>query len=119
MKAFLILNGFDVSPWLKEEGLEQYEIVRKSREVVTLNGIMNRGEITKRGITAKFVDMRDKTWYAVKAAIRTRPVRVRYLDDDLGEREADFWVTDPRSVAKVVRGGTTTFSGGSLTLEEV
>lgn len=119
MKAELILNEYDAGPWLKENGLTQTEVVRSSRSVVTLNGTKYQGEIIKRGISASFVEMRDTSWYRLVAALRERPVKVRYIDDDIGPRTAYFLVSSPTASAKVVRGGITYFSGGSVTLEEV
>lgn len=119
MNAELKLNGYDVTPWLKEGGLKQTEIVRLSRSVVTLNGIKYQGEVIKRGIAAAFVEMRDANWTKILQAIETRPVRVEYIDDRTGRKIADFWVSGPAAAAKVVRGGITYFNGGALTLEEV
>ena len=38
MQAKLIINGEDFSPWLRENGLQQTEIVRQGRSVVALDG---------------------------------------------------------------------------------
>ena len=118
MRAILIINGIDFSPYLSAEGLIQTEIVRQGREVVDLNGTSYRSEIIKRGISAELIDLRDDVWYKLTAALRERPAQVRYIDDRLGEVVKTFYVSVPTAAAKTVRGGHTWFSGGSFELEE-
>lgn len=118
MQAILIINGTDFSPWLASGGLQQTEIPRLSRSVVTLDGISHRQEIIKRGITASLVEMRDTTWYRLTAALQTRPATVRYIDDRFGDTTRLFYVSGATAAAKTVRGGHTYFQGGSFTLEE-
>lgn len=119
MQIEFVLNDFDAGPWLIEDGLIQSEIVRLGRSVVTLNGTIHQGQIIKRGITANFVEMRDKNWYALNEALSSRPVLVKYVDDRLGPRIAKFLVSNPSAAAKTVQGGITYFDKGTVTLEEV
>lgn len=118
MEAILIVNGVDFSPWLLEGGLQQTEVLRLSRGVVTLDGVSHRQEVVKRGIAASLVELRDGTWYRLLAALRTRPATVRYIDDALGDTTRLFYVTGPSAAARTVRGGHTYFRGASFTLEE-
>lgn len=118
MQVKLIVNGVDFSPWLKQGGLQQTEIVRQGRSITTLDGTLYKSEVTKRGMSAQLVEMRDETWYRLKQALQVRPAEVEYIDDDLGERTARFWVGSPTATAKTVRGGITWFNGGGFTLEE-
>ena len=118
MQVKLIVNGFDFTPWLKQGGLQQTEVIRQGRSVTTLDGTLHKAEVIKRGISAQLVEVRDETWYRMKQALRIRPATVEYIDDDFGERTARFWVSDPSNTAKTVRGGITWFSGGGFTLEE-
>lgn len=119
MRAVLIINGVDLSPYLREEGLVQSEIIRQGREVVDLNGTSYRAEIVKRGISAELIELKDTAWYRIAAALRVRPATVRYIDDRLGDVTKLFWVTGPSAAAKTVRGGHTWFSGASFELEEM
>ena len=118
MEAILIVNGVDFSPWLLAGGLQQTEVVRLSRGVVTLDGVSHRQEVVKRGIAVSLVELREGTWYRLLAALRTRPAQVRYVDDALGDTTRQFYVSGPSATAKTVRGGHTYFQGASFTLEE-
>lgn len=118
MKAILIINGTDFTPWLQSGGLQQMEITRRGRSVVDLNGTEYRNEIIKRSIAVSLIEMRDTTWYRLIAALRIRPATVRYIDDDLGDVTKKFYISGPTAAAKTVRGGHTYFSGGALSLEE-
>ena len=118
MKAILIINGVDFSPWLLSGGLQQTEVQRLSRSVVTLDGVSHRQEIVKRGITVSMVEMKDETWYRMMDALKTRPATVRYIDDRYGDTTRLFYVSSPTAAAKTVRGGHTYFQGASFTLEE-
>ena len=118
MTVELVLNDYDVSLWLEKDGLAQTEIVRISRSVITLDGTKHLVEKRKRGISAKFIRLRDVVWYAINSAVETRPVKVKYVDDALGERTAYFLVTDLSGGAEEVAGGITYFSGCSISLEE-
>ena len=118
MQAKLKINGVDFSPWLKENGLQQTEIVRQGSGIVTMDGMLHQTQIIKRGISAALVELRDVTWYRLMEALRTRPATVEYIDDEKGERSAVFYVTSPTATAKTVRGGITYFSGGTFSLEE-
>ena len=118
MTVELVLNDYDAGPWLEKSGLTQTEIVRISRSVVTLDGTKYLVEKRKRGISANFILLRDVVWYAINGAVATRPVKVKYVDDTLGERTAYFLVTDLSGGAEEVKGGITYFSGCSISLEE-
>ena len=118
MQAILIINGVDFTPWLLAGGLQQTEVPRLSRSVVTLDGVSHKQEIIKRGIAVSLVELRDNTWYRLQAALRTRPAQVRYIDDALGDTTRLFYAGGLTAAAKTVRGGHTYFQGGSFTLEE-
>lgn len=118
MKAILIINGTDFSPWLQSDGLQQMELVRRGRSMVDLNGTEYRDEVIKRAISVSLIEMRDTTWYKLTAALRPRPAAVRYIDDGLGDVTKLFYISGPTAAAKTVRGGHTYFTGGTLSLEE-
>ena len=118
MQAKLIINGEDFSPWLRENGLQQTEIVRQGRSVVALDGTEYRGEVRKRGISASLVEVRDTTWQRLQTALRARPALVAYVDDSAGPAQGLFYVSGLTASAETVRGGHTYFSGGAFTLEE-
>ena len=113
MRAILIINNVDFTPWLRSGGLHQTEIVRGGG-----GGTEYRSEIIKRGISVSLVELRDVTWYRLQDALKTRPATVRYIDDRLGETVRQFYVGGPTAAAKTVRGGHTYFSGGAFSLEE-
>ncbi|MCI8527268.1 MAG: hypothetical protein HFF17_15460 [Oscillospiraceae bacterium] len=118
MRAKLIINGVDFSPWILEEGLEQYEITRQERSVVGLDGVDYRTAVVKRGMNVSLTRMKDETWYRLLGALRRRPAEVEYVDDALGSAKKLFYVSAPTATTRLVRGNTTYFGGGSFTLEE-
>lgn len=118
MEAKLIINGTDFSPWLLAGGLQQEEVERLGRSVVTLDGVSHRQSTIKRMISASLVELRDTTWYRLLSALQTRPAAVRYIDDHLGDTTRLFYISGPTAAAKTVRGGHTYFQGASFTLEE-
>ncbi|MDE7054491.1 MAG: hypothetical protein K2O84_06700 [Oscillospiraceae bacterium] len=118
MRAILIINNVDFTPWLMSEGLQQTEIIRRRRSVVAINGIEYRLETVKRGLSVSLVELRDVSWYRLLDALSVRPATVRYIDDRLGDCTKLFYVTGPSAAAKAVRGGHTYFSGGVFSLEE-
>lgn len=118
MQAKLIINGVDFTPWILEEGMEQYELTRQERSVVGLDGIDYRSWVAKRGISVSLTRMKDTTWHSLLDALRTRPATVEYIDDATGEARKLFYVSAPSATTRVVRGNTTYFGGGSFTLEE-
>lgn len=118
MRAKLIINGVDFTPWVLEEGLEQYEILRQERSVVTLDGVDYRSSSVKRGMSVSLTRMKDDTWRRLLGALRTRPARVEYVDDLHGEMQKLFYVSGPTATTRAVRGNTTYYGGGSFSLEE-
>lgn len=118
MRAILIINGVDFTPWLRSGGLQQTETVRRGRSVVALDGTEYRAETIRRGISVGLVELRDSTWYRLAEALSVRPAAVRYIDDRLGETVRQFYVDGPTAAARTVRGGHTYFSGGAFSLEE-
>lgn len=118
MRAILIINGVDFTPYLRSEGLTQSEITRRGRSVVDLNGTEHRDEIVKRSIAVSLIELRDTAWYRVVDALNTRPAAVRYIDDRYGDTTRLFYVSGLTAAARTVRGGHTYFAGGSFTLEE-
>lgn len=118
MRAKLIINGVDFSPWILKEGLEQYEILRQERSVVGLDGIDYRSSVVKRGMNVSLTRMKDDTWRRLLGALRQRPARVEYVDDKYGDMMKLFYVSSPSATTRMVLGNTTYYGGGSFTLEE-
>ena len=118
MRAKLIINGEDFTPWVKEGGLIQREITRQARSVVDLNGTEYRSGINKRSIEVSLTKMRDETLRRLMNALGERPVVVTYVDDRLGETTRRFYVSGPSAITDRVLGNSTCSSGGTFTLEE-
>lgn len=119
MQVFLDVNGLSITGSIAENGIAQSGFTRKAIEVVTLDGYAERGNVKKRRINVRLVEVTDKRWYAICAALKTDPATVHYIDDAEGEVTKRFYVTSPTAQAKRVVGGITYFSGGTFTLEEV
>lgn len=119
MQVFLDVNGLIITGSIAENGITQSEVSRRAKEVVTLDGLLERAEVLKRRISVRLVEVTDKRWYEICAALKTRPATVHYIDDKLGETTKLFYVSSPTASARRVVGGITYFRGGSFTLEEV
>ena len=74
MRAILIINGVDFTPWLRSGGLQQTEIARQGRSVVALDGTAYRSEIIKRGLSVGLIDMKDTAWRRMLEALREKGV---------------------------------------------
>ena len=114
MRAKLIINGEDFTPWVKAGGLIQREITRQTR-----SGIEYRSETVKRSMEISLVKMRDGTWRRLLNALEKRPADVTYVDDKLGETTGRFYVSGPSATTERVLGNATCFSSGTFTLEEM
>ena len=119
MQVYMITNGLDISPVIIRGGITQSEIVRQSRQIITLDGYAEKAQIVKRRIVVKLMEMRDAKWFELCAALKTRPVTVQYIDDSIGKTTKRFHISNLSAAAQVVTGGNTYFTGGTLTLEEV
>lgn len=119
MQVFMEINGLDITGAIRENGITQSEFSRASRQVVTLSGYVEQSEVRKRRISVQLLEVRDERWRQICAALGTRPVTVRYIDDKAGEATKLFNVGEVTASARRVTGGNTYFSGGSFTLEEV
>ena len=119
MQVYMITNGLDISPIIKQGGIAQSEIVRQSRQIITLDGYAEKAQVVKRRIVVKLMEMRDAKWFELCAALKTRPVTVQYIDDSAGKTTKLFHVTALSAAAQVVTGGNTYYTGGTFTLEEV
>lgn len=118
MQAKWILNGLDVSLWLRENGVAYSEIHRQSRSVITLDGTLEQAAVIKRGLTLDFMTLGDKKLAELEQALETRPVTLIYTEKKRTTATKLFYVTAFDSGVKTVRGGNTYWSGVRLGLEE-
>lgn len=118
MQAKAIINGYDITPWIKQDGFSQSPIIRCGRSVITMDGTLKKTEIIKRGAILSLVEIRDATLNEIVSAI-TSPAEFNYTDLDKGDRTASFYVSLSGSKVKTVRGGNTYWSGVTVELEEV
>ena len=117
MQLTVTINGVDFTPWLTEGGVSFSPIVRQGRDIVFLNGVLSRKQVSKRGLSLSLVTLKDTTLE-----------RLREAADGLctvivsGARESgvprEYYVSGFAYAAKTVRGGNTYYSGVSFDLEE-
>lgn len=117
MQIRLNINGFELAPWLAENGYILSPLIRQSRSVITLGGTEYRTEVKKHSIEATTVELRDNTLRSIKAAL-TSPATVIFTDDEGNDLTRTMYVSGPTATAKTVRGGNTYFAGVTITLEE-
>lgn len=118
MEAKLIINGVDFIPWCKRDGIQQTDIQRKVRSVITLGGKLYEKAIVVRGISVSLVELRDETLARLTAALES-PATVEYTDMKYGDRTRTFYVRGITVQTKVIQGGNTYWDGTSFSLEEV
>ena len=75
MEAIFTINGVDFRPWCKENGVQQTDIVRRSRSVTTMDGTLHLHQTLKRGISVSLLEVRHETLMTIAQAltIPTRP----------------------------------------------
>lgn len=117
MQIRLNINGFELTPWLAENGYTLSPLIRQSRSVITLGGTEYRTEVKKHSIEATTVELRDNTLRSIKAAL-TSPATVVFTDDEGNDLTRTMYVSGPAATARTVRGGNTYFAGVTITLEE-
>lgn len=119
MQAKLTINGWDFARWAQAEGIQHYDILRQSREVVALDGTSYRAQVRKQGLRVALTEVRDETLAAMMEALAVSPAQVTYTGLTGAEHTRRFYVAGPEASEKTVRGGITYWSGVSFTLEEV
>ena len=116
MEYKIIINGFDLSPYLLAGGVSEKPIVRQSREIVTMDGTLHRAEIRKQGWSVQLVTLRDQTYQTIKNKA-VSPATVAITKPDGSTDSRTYYVTEPAGSIKTVRGGNTYYSGVSFELE--
>ena len=117
MEYTMIINGVDFSPYLKQNGVTQYEITRNTKSITTMDGTLYRSAVRKVGLRVPLVGVRDATLARLQAAL-TSPAAVTYTDKVSGVTEKTFHVSAPTATAAKVEGGNTWWSAISFTMEE-
>lgn len=112
------INGVDFAPWIKEGGVQQTDLIRNQRSVVTMDGVLHTGGVVKRQITTQLLELRDVTAKTLLAAL-TNPATVTYTDEARGDVTGTFWITARTGTAYQVAGGITWWSNVSYTMEEL
>lgn len=120
MRTQLIVNGFDMGPYIKSEGLTISPIERIRKSVVVLDGTDHRTIIEKVKIDIELLDMPDNELTLVVNAIALHsPAIVTYTDKNgRTYSSVPFYATTPTVKAKRVLGNSTYWSGISFALEE-
>lgn len=112
------VNGVDHTPYIREGGVEQSDVLRNQRSVITMDGALHTTATVKRRIVTRLVEVPDSRLRALMESLTT-PATVDYTDRDNGDVTRTFHVTARSAGAKTVRGGNTYWSGATYTLEEV
>lgn len=118
MIASFKVNGFDVVPFLAEDGIEHSEVYRQEASMEALDGTLYHTSVVKHSLSLSFLEMRDERWRSLTDALLTRPVTVEYTDESMTVRRAEFVVRSLSFTTHRIAGGITWYQGGSLQLEE-
>lgn len=117
MQYITKINGVDFAPYIRENGVTQSETVRNKRSIVTLDGILHQGQITKRVVTVRLLELRGGKLAELMAALGD-VAEVEYTDFTGAELKKTFYVGGKSAGVKTVRGGNTYWSGATFNLEE-
>lgn len=119
MRAVLEINGFDIIPYLAEEGIDYGTVKRVTRTVTTLDGREHRSSVTKNSLSLKLLDMSDDQLaeiehYLDQAAFGISTVN--YTDRHGGlHTNSQFYVDPPQATGKQTIGGTNNIPGAGIT----
>ena len=117
MQTKIVINGLDITPWIKESGITVTPVFRNAREVVTLSGHLHRTETEKTDLSVQLVELRDRTLFRLMDAVK--PVSTVEYTTRTGEQVTRTCYSRVTTVGvKKVVGGNTYFSGVELELEE-
>lgn len=117
MELAVTINEVDFTPWLAEDGVTFSPIVRQGRDVVLMNGVLSRKQVTKRGLNLQLVTLRDVTLERLREAA-TGLCTVTITGAVPADIPRYYYVSGFGYTAKTVRGGNTYYSGVSFDLEE-
>lgn len=117
MEYKIIINGFDLSPYLLAGGVSESPVVRQSREIVTMDGTLHRREVRRKGWRVQLVTLMDSTYALIREALDS-PAQCRITRPDGSTDSRIFYITEPAGAIKTVRGGHSYYSGVSFELEE-
>lgn len=119
MEYKLKINGVDITPFVREGGIQQSEVKRQSRRVVTLDGNLHLAEVTKRTQTVHLRQLRTEELKIIFDLISVAVAQVTFTDKALGEITRQFAITWRNAGVRKVEGGNTYWSGATFTMEEV
>lgn len=119
MRASLIINGFDVGPYIAEDGLEFDTISRNQKSVTVKSGDLYQSEREKTKITVKLLDMSDEQ-YAELIQYRTYLSNVSFVDFVTGQSMSNvlFYFYKPKITARKCIGTLTYLTDLTLELEQ-
>lgn len=112
-----IINGVDFAPYIREDGVQQNDVLRNDRRIITLDGTLHMSAITKRRLSIRLREMRDETMRRLFSALGS-PATVEYTDFEKGDVKKIFYVTSKSIGVRTVKGGNTYWRNASFTLEE-
>lgn len=112
-----IINGVDFTPYIRENGVQQSDVIRNERRVVTLDGVLHRDSVAKRRITVQLMELRDDTLQRLFSVL-SGLVRAEYTDFAGGDTTKSFYVTAKSIGVRTVKGGNTYWRNASFTMEE-
>lgn len=118
MQIKLVINNYDISQWVAEDGLNFGETYRQSRDVVVRDGTLYRAQISKMTLGVSLVELRDNTLALILSALKSAsPATVQTSREGL-EITRQCYCSDISYSAKTVTGGNTYYSGCTFALEE-
>lgn len=112
-----IINGVDFAPYIRENGVQQSDVLRNERRVITLDGVLHMSSVAKRKIAVQMVEMRDEVLCNLFSVL-SGLVTVEYTDFENGDVIKNFYVTSRSVGVRTVKGGNTYWRNASFVLEE-
>lgn len=120
MKASLVINGFSIGPYIKQDGIKFSKVQRNSKQVTTWDGTLYEFGVSKNKFDVNLMSMPDSEWQTICGYLYLRqPALVTYSDLDANvSYQGYFYVKDVTKTAHKAYGTTTEISNPSFTLEE-
>lgn len=120
MKASLVINGFSIGPYIKQDGMKISKSVRNAKTVTTWDGTLYEFSVEKNKIDVSLMSMPDSEWQTICGYLRLRtPALVSYSDLETGiTYQSYFYVKDIAETAHKAYGSTTEIGEPTFYLEE-
>lgn len=120
MRFQLIINNLDITPYIKEGGVDVSYVSRNERNLVTMDGVRHYVSREKLRLSISLLDrLYDSAYHDVANVLVNNPVDVSYFDFDSGQTVTGyFYVFDKKHKPLKTFANISLINDGGFTLEQ-